>query len=111
MQAEYPNDRLSFIFKVLSVRCLCTKLQNSSYVSVYQCIGAYATVTWKLSKYGVFYGPYILVFGVNTGKCEPEKNSFFGNFSSCKQRVSIKRMVVLIFRKFINLRYPQLLTR
>ena len=111
MFAEYPDDRFTFIFEVLSVRCLCVKLQNGPYASVHQCIGAYATITWKLSKYGVFSGPYILVFGLNTGKCESKKNSVFGNFSRSKRRVSLKRVIVLIFRKFISLHFPELLTK
>ena len=32
---------------------------------------------WKVSKYGVFTGPYFPVFGQNTGKYGPEKNSVF----------------------------------
>ena len=79
--------------------------------SVHQCIGASATITWKLSKYGVFSGPYILVFGLNTGKCESKKNSVFGNFSRSKRRVSLKRVIVLIFRKVISLHFPDLLTK
>ena len=31
---------------------------------------------WKVSKYGVFSGPYFLVFGPNTGKCGPEKTPY-----------------------------------
>ena len=32
-------------------------------------------------EYGVFSGPYFLVFSLNTGKYGPEKNSVFGHFS------------------------------
>ena len=35
----------------------------------------------KVSKYGVFSGPYFPVFGLNTGKYVPEKNSVFRHFS------------------------------
>ena len=28
---------------------------------------------WKVTKYGIFFGPYFLVFGLNTGKYGPEK--------------------------------------
>ena len=111
MPAEYPNDRFIFILEVLSVRCLCVKLQNGRYASVHQCIGAYANMTWKLSKYGVFSGPHILAFGLNTGKCEPKEKSVFGNFSRSKRGVSIKRVVVLIFCKFMSLHFSELLTR
>ena len=32
---------------------------------------------WKVSKYGVFSGPYFPVFGLNTGKYGPEKTPYF----------------------------------
>ena len=34
----------------------------------------------KLSKNGVFSGPYFPVFGLNTGKYGPEKTPFLGSF-------------------------------
>ena len=34
----------------------------------------------KVSKYGVFCGLYFPVFGLNTGKYEPEKNPYMDNF-------------------------------
>ena len=38
----------------------------------------------RMSKYGVFSGPYFHAFGLNTGKKGPEKNSVFGNlFTQC----------------------------
>ena len=116
MFAEYPDDRFTFIFEVLSVRCLCVKLQNGPYASVHQCIGA--SVYRCLRNHYVeivqirsFSGPYNLVFGLNTGKCKSKKNSVFGNFSRSKRRVSLKRVIVLIFRKFISLHFPELLTK
>ena len=39
-----------------------------------------ATV-WKVSKHGVFSGPYFAVFSRNTEKYRPEKNSVLGHFS------------------------------
>ena len=38
------------------------------------CIG------WKVSKYGVFSGPYFPVFGLNTGKHRPEKSPYLDTF-------------------------------
>ena len=38
-------------------------------------------IAWKLSKYGVFSSPFFPVFGPNTGKYGPEKNSVLGRFS------------------------------
>ena len=32
-------------------------------------------------KYGVFSGPYLLVFELNTGKYGPEKIPYLGHFS------------------------------
>ena len=35
---------------------------------------------WKVSKYGVFSGPYFLVFGVNAGKYRPEETPYLDTF-------------------------------
>ena len=35
---------------------------------------------WKVSKYGVFSGPYFPVFGLNTGIYGPEKTSYLDTF-------------------------------
>ena len=35
---------------------------------------------WKLSKYGVFLGPYFSGFGQTAGKYGPEKTSYFTTF-------------------------------
>ena len=34
----------------------------------------------KMSKYGVFSGPYFPVFGLNTGKYGPEKTPYLDTF-------------------------------
>ena len=34
----------------------------------------------KVSKYGVFSGPYFPVFGLNTGKHGPEKTPYLDTF-------------------------------
>ena len=38
-------------------------------------------VVFSMSKYGVFSGPYFLVFWLNTEKYKPEKKYVFGQFS------------------------------
>ena len=35
---------------------------------------------WKVSKYGVFSGPYFPVFGLNTGKKGPEETPYLDTF-------------------------------
>ena len=35
---------------------------------------------WKVSKYGVFSGPYFSVFGPNAGKYGPEKTPYMDAF-------------------------------
>ena len=35
---------------------------------------------WKVSKYAVFSGRYFHVFGLNTGKYEPEKTLYLDTF-------------------------------
>ena len=39
-----------------------------------------STTAWKVSKYGVFSGPYFPVFGLNTGKYGPEKTPYLDTF-------------------------------
>ena len=38
------------------------------------------TTEQKVSKYGVFSGPYFPVFGLNTGKYGPEKTPYLDSF-------------------------------
>ena len=39
------------------------------------------TTAWKVSKYGVFSGPYFPAFGLNTGKNRPKKTRIWTLFS------------------------------
>ena len=39
---------------------------------------------WKVSKYGVFSGPYFPVFGLNTGKYGPEKTPYLDTFHAIR---------------------------
>ena len=50
-----------------------------------------STVTissWKLSKYGVFSGPYFPAFGLNTGKYGPEKTRYLDTFHAVLSTVA-----------------------
>ena len=38
------------------------------------------STAWKVSKYGVFSGPYFPVLGLNTGKHRPEKTPYLDTF-------------------------------
>ena len=38
------------------------------------------STAWKVSKCGVFFGPYFPVFGLNTGKYGPEKTPYLDTF-------------------------------
>ena len=40
----------------------------------------YLHTVWKVSKYGVISGPYLPVFGLNTGKYRPEITLYLDNF-------------------------------
>ena len=44
----------------------------------------FLNTAWKVSKYGVFSGPYFPVFSPNTGKYEPEKAPFLDTFHAVK---------------------------
>ena len=54
---------------------------NSRYTTSYPLMYKTFHTAWKVSKYGVFSGPYYPVFGLNIGKYRPEKNSVCGHFS------------------------------
>ena len=41
----------------------------------------------KVSKYGVFTGPYFPVFGLNTEKCGPKKAPYLDTSRSVQQSV------------------------
>ena len=42
-----------------------------------------------MSKYGVFTGRYFPVFGLNTGKYGPQKNSIFGTVQALFNSVDV----------------------
>ena len=86
-------------------------LQNGAYELVHKYIDAYANIPQKISKDAVFSGLYFSVFALNTRKYGPEKYYAFGHFSCSKQRLSIKRVIVLLFRKSLSLHFPQLPTK
>ena len=50
----------------------CSKAVKHPYFS--------ACTAWKVSKYGVIFGPYFAVFGLNTGKYGPEINPYLDTF-------------------------------
>ena len=49
---------------------------------------------WKVSKYGVFSGPYFPLFGLNTGKYGPEKTPYLDTFHAVygvkKRKIGLK---------------------
>ena len=61
---------------------------------------------WKLSKYGVFSGPYFTVFSPNTGKYGPEKTLYLDTFS-CSATKDISK-IKLNFSPYID--YKNLLS-
>ena len=76
------------------------------------CHAGLSTV-WKVSKYGVFAGPYFSVFGLNTeiygvnlriqyeyGKMRIRKNSAFGNFSRSAGFSGIKQLEMLFVKQW-----------
>ena len=44
----------------------------------------FASTAWKVSKYGVFSGPYFSVFNPNTGKYRLEKTTYLDAFQAVK---------------------------
>ena len=45
---------------------------------------------WKVSKYGIFSGPYFPVFGLNIGKYGPEKTLYLNFFHTVCKNGTIK---------------------
>ena len=73
-----------------------SKYKNSTFILKFrlELVLPYSIIAWKVSKYGVFSGPYFPTFGLNTevysvnlriqSKCRKirtRKNSLFGHFS------------------------------
>ena len=74
----------------------------------------YLLTAWKLSKYRVFSGPYLPVFGLNTeiysanlrfqsgcGKIRTRKNSVFGHFSRIGSGTNPSKNVVT--KRFVHI--------
>ena len=54
---------------------------------------------WKVSKYGVFSGPYFPVFGLNTGNYGLEKPPYVDTFHvHSKQKTEILNCTKIILR-------------
>ena len=62
---------------------------------------------WKMSKYGVFSGPYYPVFGINTGKYGPEKAPYLNTFHAVKNKLnalnSKPRLTISLCKMLISL--------
>ena len=43
-------------------------------------LSSFDCTAWKVSKYGVIFGPYLPVFGLNTGKYGPEITLYLDTF-------------------------------
>ena len=54
---------------------------------------------WKVSKYGVFSGPYFSVFGLNTGKYGPEKIPYWDTFHAVTYLGSCQASIMELFCK------------
>ena len=67
---------------------------------------------WKVSKYGVFSGPYFSVFGLNTG---PEKNTFYAvnNEHSLHKKLSFPLRIssVNVTKSAVFYRFSQIYLR
>ena len=72
---------------------LMLKLQNKNQPSLKLSTGDLKLHYVKVSKYGVFSGPYFNVFGMNTGKYGPEKSPYLDTFHA----VLIKFIYVYVF--------------
>ena len=55
-----------------------------------------------MSKYGVFSGPYSSIFGLNTGKDEPEETPYLNNFHAVLYLRTLKISFIKNTKYFIN---------
>ena len=81
----------------------------------------WGVTAWKMSKYGVFSGPYFSTFGQNIeryevslriqseyGKIRTRKNSVFGHFSRSVCLSKKKTLVWFLFRKITGATFGNL---
>ena len=61
------------------------------------------TTAWKVSKYGVFYGPFFPVFGLNAGKYGPEKTPYLYTFHAVNHTKNVVTYHVLSYNKSMRL--------
>ena len=54
--------------------------QKNPYFGIFYVVNA-----WKVSKHGVFSGPYFPVFSPKTGKYVPEKTPYLDTFHTVKE--------------------------
>ena len=54
-----------------------------------------AITAWKVSKYGVYSGPYFPVFSPNAGKYEPEKTPYLDTFHTVYSMLGIFEIIML----------------
>ena len=55
---------------------------NDVFKRIRYLIDVNSCTAWKVSKYGVFSGPYFLVFSPNTWKYGPEKTPYLQTFQA-----------------------------
>ena len=53
----------------------------------------FIVTAWKLSKYGVFSGPYFTIFGLNTEKYGPKEYLYLDNFHAVHPQTNKVRPV------------------
>ena len=83
-----------------------SKSTNKTIITLWWRENWWTTITmWKVSKYGVFSGPYFPLFGLNTerygvnlhiqsecGKIRTRKNSVFGHFHAVYMKVKLYKI-------------------
>ena len=54
-----------------------------------------ATTARKVSRYGIFSGPYFPAFGLNTGKYGPEKTPYLDTFRAVALFLSFRVLTII----------------
>ena len=57
---------------------------------------------WKVSKYGVISGPFLPVFGLNTGKYGPEVTPYLHTFHAVRTAYLLIRQLLNGMANFCN---------
>ena len=69
---------------------MVVEVTERAQTSTNKCFQKFNVTAWKVSKCGVFSGPYFPVFGLNTGKYGPESPPYLDTCYAVREDVMDK---------------------